>query len=411
MLAHFKRKDDRELLGAVIEVLRTRREEEEQEEEQQEEEEGDGFGASIDEDYDLDALDVVSTTDEDKTVVPEWLLQKLVENATIEFGFAPRDVYDGIFLLAHTRRAHEVALKKIDYSTLKLLTQRFDDELELHGTTHRVVAVYPRLTNSTIKADAWTLDFKSPRIRKYAMDLMLLKGRRNRREMFDLFHELPASSSFAGWIFEAIVNQLFADGWELDSPDSPIPLPIRMTSNGRDPPSFTTQRPASTIPQTPLRAIASTPVSVEFGPYVKLDNVTLDNGNYYIPAAMNNPLFDAFTINCVDETTALISIFQMTVSSRHKGSADGYLNVRKIVARVKNLLRRGQKVKCSVEVRYFLVCPKSNPRNRWEMPKNWGENCGNDDHRGLVFCLPIPTSGTPYSFTPNYLSQLNRRCV
>ena len=67
--------------------------------------------------------------------------------------------------------------------------------------------------------------------------------------------------------------------------------------------------------------------------------MTLDRGTYYIPTASFHLLFDSFTINHYDEATVVISVSQITVSPTHAGSADGYLLIRKIMSRVRELLK------------------------------------------------------------------------
>ena len=66
-----------------------------------------------------------SATDQDKNMVEEAgqpqalagkvdsALEILVHNATEEFGFAPRDVYNGVLELPDTRKQHAIAVEKL----------------------------------------------------------------------------------------------------------------------------------------------------------------------------------------------------------------------------------------------------------------------------------------------------------
>ena len=46
-------------------------------------------------------------------------LEILVDNAIEEFGFAPRDMYDGVFKLHNTRLQHANAVETLDYTELQ----------------------------------------------------------------------------------------------------------------------------------------------------------------------------------------------------------------------------------------------------------------------------------------------------
>jgi hypothetical protein len=123
--------------------------------------------------------------------------------------------------------------------------------------------------------------------------------------------------------------------------------------------------------------------------------VTLDNDKYYTPTMANNSLFDSFAIDYnPKQRTAVISIFQITISSTHGGSAEGYARIRKIMVRVHDLIReKHPKGKVTVTVEYFLVCPEGESNHRWQMPAGWGEYTKHSDYRGSAFCIRIPVKG------------------
>ena len=333
----------------------------------------------------------------------------LVQNATDEFGFAPRDVYNGVFNLPVTKANHTTGVKNLNYDQLKAIAEKFSQD---HGLVsefpHRVIVVSPY--PSPEGNDDWTMDFKTPRIGKEVVQSMRLAKDKHLREMYDHLHKLPETAIMAGWVFEAIVHRMFTHGWPKSR--GPVPEPIPMGSKGSesDSPLFSTARSSSSggpppRPPTSLRAKARDSTRVDFAAS-ELSDVTLVNNRYYTPAAINSTLFDSFSIDHTPgELHATISILQITTSRTQGGSAEGYHLIRRIVARVHQLLeeaaagrtrkpRAAKKPKVEVEVKvvYFLVCPQHEAQRTWKMPVGWDKT---GDHRGNVFCIPIPTPVKP----------------
>ena len=122
--------------------------------------------------------------------------------------------------------------------------------------------------------------------------------------------------------------------------------------------------------------------------------MTTDNNRYYIPATDNHPLFDSFIINLdLDRHTIVISVFRTPIPPRHEGPAKGHPLIRKIVARIRELLREAGPeaiIEATVKVAYFLVCPKGEARHEWQIPVARNENAETDDHREEVFCIRVP---------------------
>lgn len=352
---------------------------------------------------DMDAVLQVlrATTDEDESIIDEAglpvddALGILVNNATEEFGFAPRDVYDGVFLLHYTKMKHATEVAKLNYSKLSTVVQTFFDNQALDRFSHHVVAVYPEPEISEPRLDTWVIDFKSIRIGRKVMEMMRLVEDQHLRNMFHLLYRIPAGSTMAGWFFEAIVHRLLSDGWRSDRP---APQPICMVSDHSNPPTFSTD-PSSLPSSTPDASLsylapvrdheARAVVRVNFTH--ALSNVTLDN-EYYTPTASNNPLFDSFTIDVYpNDRRAVISVFQITTSPRHEGSDQGYILIRKIMTRVRKLLTENfNKRKFKIEVAYFLVIPEGGTQHKWHMPVDWDKNTKVNDHRGNAFYLPVP---------------------
>ena len=392
-------------IDATLEVLRTEKEKEDDEEtddeetddeetddeetddEETDDEETDDEETddeeTDDEETDDEETDDEETDDEETDEVDE-AVKILVRNATKEFGFVPRDVYEGVVDLPKVISRHTRAVKIFDYSTLRTLIDTFSTTYELHRLSHHVVVVRPV---EHLTEDEWAMDFKSVRIRRKAIEQMRLQEDKRLRETFDLLRNVPEGAAFAGWVFEAIADRMLSNGWRLDgSPPQPVP----MTSNRKAPSTFSTvpNSSPSRLPFAPLRPKARVLTLVDFTCKNKLSNLTLDGDKYYKPTTTNNPLFDSFTIDW-EKNTVTISIFQITTSQNHGGSPKGYLRIQKIIARVRELLKvKKANSKTKVGVRYFLVCPRSKRQHQWKMPDGWGRT---ENYHGKVFCVRIPT--------------------
>jgi len=93
----------------------------------------------VDEEEDCDGMGDctgASATDQDENMVVDKVdqlvdnaLKILVRNATEEFGFAPRDVYNGVFNLSRTRHEH---FRWFRCHALQALVETFAFERRLH---------------------------------------------------------------------------------------------------------------------------------------------------------------------------------------------------------------------------------------------------------------------------------------
>ena len=358
------------------------------------------------------------TGDGSRTLAPmdgmENALKILVRDAVEEFGFIPRDVYNGIFGAHDLKTQHSNVANDLDYDQLKHIVTSFCNNRGLgFQYSHRVVVVFPLPPEvDQIGSDSWAIDFKSIRIARKVMELMCLREHERIREMYWFFHGHQQSSTLAGWFFEEIVHRLFSSGWKSGT----APQSTHMGNRGPpDSPLFSTDPPSSTsdTPLSPLRPKARSVTKVDFTP-CELGDVTLDSDRYYIPSKANHPLFDSFTIDVVPHTcekpaTGVISIFQITISDGRKGSDKGYPHIRKIMARVRNLLQEGYS-NPKVEVVYFLVCPHDQSQRQWQMPAGWDKSAKTNNHRGECFCIRIPVPGhhgTLRLLTPNFSTELN----
>ena len=332
--------------------------------------------------------------DADQSQTPvDNALKILVQNATEEFGFAPRDVYNGVLNLSCTRDQHAAAVEKLNYSRLKILAETFSDKLELDDFSHRVVVVYP--IPFLDSRDKWAIDFKSAQIARNVVESMRLEEDKHLREAYSFLRKIRESSTtLSRWVFEAIAHRMLSKGRQSEGRTLE---PMPMVSDDCNPPAFsigpssTPSTPGTSLPSpAPLHSHTRAVTRADFTP--GLSDVTLDNDRYYIPATTNNPLFDSFTIDPdFDRHTVAISIFQITTSSMHGGSAKGYSRIRKIMAHVRALLKKGH-LNATVKVAYFLVCPDDGSEHKWQMPGDWDKGITVDDNRGEAFCIRVPVA-------------------
>ena len=202
-----------------------------------------------------------------------------------------------------------------------------------------------------------------------------------------------------------MVHRKFYDGWQ-QSDRSPqyIPMRTHLNENPRGPPTFSTD-PFDGTNQSPRPAPLSPNgkefIDVDLGRSCPPQDVTLDEHRYYRPVSDCTPLFDSFMVHRDGGSTFVITIIGVTISERHRGSAEGYLQIRRIIERVKELAEK-EHSDPKVRVVYCLICPEGNTRNFWAMPDGWTESTGDNDHRAEAFYLRVPFFCTlcPSDFQP-----------
>ena len=363
-------------------------------------------------------------------------LEILVRNATQEFGFAPRDVYEGVFDPLSAKHKHAEKVDGLDYSHLKSIAEAFIKRYELDGNSHRVVAVQPK--EGAPKYDEWKIDFKSTGIKMRVMEAMQVVEDRHLRETLKLLNGINGASGLAGTVFEVIVHRILSHGWQ---DTNSMPQPTRMMVADKSKPlalSTKSSTPGTSLPPCALlRAESRTPTRVAFNR--EFSGVVLDGNIYYTPTSATQPLFDSFIVDFVEPNTAVISVLHITISPRHGGLAQGYKDIRKLMKHARKLLeerleeerlkkkrleeelpeqeplkqeppktRSGQDPpSTTVKVVYFLVCSDDDGSQlrQWNMPVGWDDEIKENDHRGEVYCIRIPTSvlpGMSCAFDPNF---------
>ena len=295
-------------------------------------------------------------------------------------------MYNGVFLLSHARDQH--TLWDQYFSNLTSIVRKFSVDRDLDIFLDHVVAVEPCQISQF--RDQWTVDFKSVRIAEEAVEWMRKQEDTYLCHTYDSLRRIPEGSTMAGWVFKGIAHRKLSGGWADGEPTS-------MLSNLRDPPTFSTVPSSSPSPDAPAFLSSFTPLCTESRTVVQIDfrklsDVTLDTKCYYKLTAAIHPSFDSFIISFTpDRLTVIISVFQITISTKHQGSSQGYVHIRKLISHVHRHLKEINSG-AVVEVAYYLVCPEGESQHEWLMPPNWDKSVKINDHRGHAFSLRIPAS-------------------
>jgi hypothetical protein len=117
----------------------------------------------------------------------------LVQNATGEFGFAPRDVYRGVFQLPATRMEHKAYVDDFTCEQYKRFIDGFSTDHPFYNLPPHVIEVYPHPppTGAAIKDDSWAVDFKSFRIGKAMVMKMITVDEKLLLEMYHHCRRTP----------------------------------------------------------------------------------------------------------------------------------------------------------------------------------------------------------------------------
>ena len=154
----------------------------------------------------MDGGSRASTTGQDETKVDEagepWAVDEafeiLVRNAIDKFGFAPHDVYEGVFRLSTATTDHTNAVRNLRWAELKLIISTFTREMSLDVGSHRVVAVYPLPNPPSDYRDGWSIEIKSYEITRQVLDRLKEEEDISIREVIDYFRKIPEGSTYAG---------------------------------------------------------------------------------------------------------------------------------------------------------------------------------------------------------------------
>ncbi|KAK7684378.1 hypothetical protein QCA50_012325 [Cerrena zonata] len=322
------------------------------------------------------------------------LFRFLIHHATKQYGYAARDVYDGICFPATMDGRIEDAAKML---SLEHLLEMFRATGGINMTSvaespsHMVIAISPIEPKNPTAPDTFMVDFKS---RAISRDLIKQIAEREQTALVRAFKNYRGdmkTAMLAGWMFKGIAHTVLKDmrsNCKLSG--SLIPM-----TNNRDLQFVeTTQSSAFNFP---LRLREYTPVQFDKdqlewppkgGAYGALETC------FCVPWASSNPLFDSFCVDLMikeDHIEPVIWIFQTTISDKHGGSARGYARIhsikqetekyaREVASTTTNILvpggsrvQKAPKTVTPVQLNYVLVGPSSskNVIHQWTMPEGW----------------------------------------
>lgn len=394
------------MMDAVFEVLKRERRRRTERDSREEE-----AGSNIKNDKAL-----LSTASKDEV---DDALKVLVRNATEEFGFAPRDVYQAVFELPLTRTEHEAALVGFGCSEIVASVRSFAiNHAFASDTSYRIFTMLPlplpQSSSASEAYDDWTIDFKSIQIAKKVVFALIDSEETHEdfQNSYDLLQRYPRGSTLAGCVFEAVVHRMLystsfeeRELWQIRMDRTETP---RLYST-----NFTTSN-AWRSPPGPHDGASDSMILVDLNGSPDIVKLDRDRGrNYYIPTpscASPNPLFHSFSVDFdgTQHIGVVISVFGISMSGRHcttSESSDGYHFIRKIVARVRALLasesgrhRWGAELEVQVRVAYCLVCPEGQrvyEYPAWEMPVASTGGCQTEidtADSGEVFCMFAPVA-------------------
>jgi hypothetical protein len=339
--------------------------------------------------------------EEDKKV--EEALAYLLDKAIERFGYTARAVYNAIFDFDSATRESQHAFK-ITFQQLTDTVKSLASDGTVNSASNRIVAICPVYSASQpYERVAWKVAFNSDwvatEVTKNLKDAENIEVRRVIRQ----FQGIPQAASMVGSLFEPFVHTLIPEGgsWRL----------IRMISNETKESSPKFAVPPQLSPDYELKL-----EEVSMRKTTNFKNVSdlsaLDAEIYYLPDAANFALFDSFMVDIdYPKRSATLWIFQVTKSQLHRGSAKGYLHVRKLILILKNQLTEEEppfkttKVTSKqspsepvVNVCYVIVVLKVEgglENWAWQLPAGWDERCTYNDHRGNVYCLEISPAAVP----------------
>jgi len=322
---------------------------------------------------------------------PEAACDYLLEAAIERFGYSARDVFDAVFDYITPTKRHKEAFD-IDYNDLRTAVSDLANNKISRFTaiSHRIVALTP-YHKGPFERVTWSLNFKSKWVGRSVIRRLAAAEDREVHIQIGRLQRIPQAKSLAEWFFEPIAHRALTE-----TSASGVWTLIEMTTNSRDPPTF-----------TKAGSVAS--LGVQFSKVIRRTvnlrcisdlSAPLENDSYYILEDPGFPLIDSFIID-LDHSrkSAILWAIQVTTSRLHGGSANGYQNIRAIVKILKEKLagdlpaRKAQKVAAEqdiatprVQVRYLLVVPEghSSQNLQWHFPNGWSKSCNKDDHRGSV---------------------------
>ena len=316
------------------------------------------------------------------TVDVDEVLDKLLDHAIGAYGLSARDVYLAILAPAFAKNGITCALSGQNYDSLRETVlhlkgleagNTFSDTIFSIHTTEGVGNAHLRRTGFEVRFKSrWirTMVLRHLQFLQYVETAVMVKEMRASR----------LTANFSGLLYEASAAKELAAGASSDL------VLTKMKAEEGTTTFFVPNEGSPIVSPFNLRRERSYP-SLSTGPLALKFNIPPGKNlsdYFWIPLALNNPLFDAFVIEFKDSPeniNAVLWILQMTVSKSDGGSSDGYLIIRLIKKKVEEAMetmsrtgqRKGQKGE--VIVKYVLVSPDA---GRWTLPEKNRGSCKGD---------------------------------
>ena len=262
-------------------------------------------------------------------------LQVLVHAAVQDLGPVARDVFAAIFWPTSHPPEWDQAVAGVTYADLKELCKIFqrDTVLAQQTISHHIIAVDPVAPAGEPKyayrrnKDQWTIDYRSVPIACKMSEKLEKEEYEQLFDWFRSFRNYSQSSALAGWVHEHIANRKLRTDARKDlvlvkmRGDLSVNAPILDVDFDEDVPEVYLHLPGG---------------DRELMYFQSREFAKLTEEAYYVPERSNFPLFDSFLVERgAPESSKVLWVFQMSTSSRHGGSREGYVSIRDIIRSLK----------------------------------------------------------------------------
>ena len=217
-------------------------------------------------------------------------------------------------------------------------------------------------------SSGFEVQFKSHWIKTMVLRHLEFLNHLDTAVMIQEMRAVTHSSALAGFLYEGYAAQELAAGVSSD-------LVSMKPKDGTA--TFFIPKERHTIESPFNRPRERSYPSLSAGPLALKLNISPEKSlsdYFWIPMASNNPLFDAFVIEFKDSANAVVWVLQMTLSTTHGGSSDGYSIIRLIKKKVQEAMGNDakQRKRNNVTVKYVLVNPDG---GEWTLPEKNRRSC------------------------------------
>lgn len=264
-------------------------------------------------------------------------LQILIHAAVQDFGPIARDVFQAIFSPLSASSAREKAFATVTYENFEKLCGAFaagtfffiDQPISHHVIVMEPAAsvANPRFTYKHPE-DTWTINYRTVGIAHQMSEKLKQLDNAQLGKFFKLFRSYLQSAPLAGWMLEPIAQRILCANTRHN-----LPL-VKMHGDLSDDAPVLNVDFEADIPDG-LQLPTGKRHEVKFHP---TGLTKLTDKAYYTPTITTHPFFDSFLVQQVPGPTDMelfLWVFQMSTSSEHGGSREGYVSIRRIIESLK----------------------------------------------------------------------------